>query len=413
MLTRLCLIAAMFAFCAAVWGDASSAAAPINLFGPKEYARTTGTPNEFSERFDNCEPQSQYQLVVENGKPDGTQRLSSASVLLNGAEVLRPNELNQQIGRLERPIPVSPINRLSVRLASGPDGVLNAWIECVANCLAVHMTSPAPSAEMTVPSVSVFGTLASGSDHVGVVVNGLPTFVSGSRFVANRIPLGLGSNTIVAAVTNACGLRGEDTLVIQTPIIRDHPVASTAFPTQGLVPFTPTLDSTTHLDQPIAKYRWDFDGDGFTDAEGDTLSTVTPTYDKPGLYLPRLMVEDSQGNRFSDQIGVVVVTREEIDRLLTKQWSDMKSRLADRDVEGAMKLFAEGSSKEMFRKNFELMKDILPQIVSDMAPITFDRLEGNGDVAFYKMQAEQGGKMLSFPVNFEKDSDGIWRIRFF
>ena len=187
----------------------------------------------------------------------------------------------------------------------------------------------------------------------------------------------------------------------------------TAFPTQGLAPFTPTLDSTTHFDQSIAKYRWDFDGDGFTDAEGDTLSTVTPTYDKPGLYLPRLTVEDSQGNRFSDQIGVVVVTREEIDRLLTKQWSDMKSRLADRDVEGAMKLFAEGSSKEMFRKNFELMKDILPQIVSGMAPITFDRLEGNGDVAFYKMQAEQGGKMLSFPVNFEKDSDGIWRIRFF
>jgi hypothetical protein len=413
MLTRLRLIAAMFAFCATVWGEGSSAAAPVNLFGPKEYARTTGTPNEFSERFDNCEPQSQYQLVVENGNPDGTQRLSSASVLLNGTEVLRPNELNQQIGRLERPIPVSPINMLSVRLASGPDGVLNAWIECVANCLAVHVTSPAPSAEITVPSVSVFGTLASGSDQVGVVVNGLPTFVSGSRFVANRIPLGLGSNTIVAAVTNACGLRGEDMLVIQTPIIRDHPVALTAFPTQGLAPFTPTLNSTTHLDQPIAKYRWDFDGGGITDAEGDTLSTVTPTYDEPGLYLPRLMVEDSQGNRFSDQIGVVVVTREEIDRLLTKQWSDMKSRLAKRDVEGAMKLFAEGSSKEMFRKNFDLMKDILPQIVSDMAPITFDRLEGNGDVAFYKMQAEQGGKMLSFPVNFEKDSDGIWRIRFF
>ena len=168
MLTRRRLIAAMFAFCAAVWGDASSAAAPINLFGPKEYARTTGTPNEFSERFDNCEPQSQYQLVVENGKPDGTQRLSSASVLLNGTDVIRPNELNQQIGRLERPIPVSPINRLAVRLASGPDGVLNAWIECVANCLAVHVTSPAPSAEITVPSVSVFGTLASGSDQVGV-----------------------------------------------------------------------------------------------------------------------------------------------------------------------------------------------------------------------------------------------------
>jgi len=407
------LIAVMFVFCATAWCEASFAAAPINLFGPKEYARTTGALNEFSERFDNCEPQSQYQLVVENGYPDGTRRLSSASVLLNGTEVLRPNELNQQIGRLERPIPVSPSNALSVRLASGPDGVLTAWIECVANCLAVHVTSHAPGAEITVPSVSVFGTLASGSDQIGVIVNGLPAFVSGSRFAANRIPLGVGSNTIVAAATNACGLRTEDTLVIQSPIIRDPPVALTTFPTQGLAPFTTELTSTTHLDRPIIKYRWDFDGDGVTDAEGDTLSTVTPTYDQPGLYLPRLTVEDDHGHLFSNQIGVVVVTREEIDRLLTKQWSDMKSHLAERDVEGAMKLFADGSSKEMFRKNFELMKDFLPQIVLDMGPIMFDDLKGNGDFATYKMRAEQDGKALSFPVNFEKDSDGIWRIRFF
>ena len=261
--------------------------------------------------------------------------------------------------------------------------------------------------------MSVFGALASGSDQVGVIVNGLPTFVSGGRFVANRIPLGLGSNTIVAAATNACGLRTEDTLVIQSPIIRDPPVALTTFPTQGLAPFTTELTSTTHLDRPIIKYRWDFDGDGVTDAEGDTLSTVTPTYDQPGLYLPRLTVEDDHGHLFSNQIGVVVVTREEIDRLLTKQWSDMKSHLAERDVEGAMKLFAEGSSKEMFRQNFELMKDILPQIVLDMGPIMFDDLKGNGDFATYKMRAEQDGKALSFPVNFEKDSDGIWRIRFF
>ena len=413
MLTSHRLLIVMFAFYATAWCETSSAAAPLYLFGPKEYARTTGAPNEYSERFDNCEPQSQYKLVVDNGNPDGTQRLSSASLLLNGTEILRPNELNQRIRHLEKPITVSPSNMLAVRLASGPGGVLNTWIECIANCLAVHVTSPAPGAEITVPSVSVFGAVTSGSDQVGVVVNDLPTFVSGSRFAANRIPLGLGSNTIIAAATNACGLRVEEPLVIQTPVIRDPSVALTTFPTQGLAPFTTELTSTTHLDRPIIKYRWDFDGDGFTDAEGDTLSTATHTYDQPGLYLPKLTVEDSQGNRFSDQVGVVVVTREEIDRLLTKQWSDMKSRLAERDVEGAMKLFAEGSSKGMFRQNFELMKDLLPQIVSDMGPITFKELKGNGDFASYKMQAVQDGKTLSFPVNFEKDHDGIWRIRFF
>ena len=38
-------------------------------------------------------------------------------------------------------------------------------------------TSPVPVTEITIPSVSVFDAVASGSDQVGVVVNGLPIFV--------------------------------------------------------------------------------------------------------------------------------------------------------------------------------------------------------------------------------------------
>jgi hypothetical protein len=33
--------------------------------------------------------------VVENGNPDGTQRLSSATIVLNGVEVLGSDDLNQ------------------------------------------------------------------------------------------------------------------------------------------------------------------------------------------------------------------------------------------------------------------------------------------------------------------------------
>src|SRR5262245_44108367 len=73
-------------------------AVPITLaFGPKQYIRVAGRPETFTETFQYSGP-SPCQLVVVNGKADGTQRISSALISLNGQRVFGPSDFNQQIG---------------------------------------------------------------------------------------------------------------------------------------------------------------------------------------------------------------------------------------------------------------------------------------------------------------------------
>lgn len=83
----------------------------------------------------------------------------------------------------------------------------------------------------------------------------------------------------------------------------------------------------------------------------------------------------------------------------------------DGDVEGAVTYFAEGTPREMFRYNFNLLRDQLPEILANMGSITLIRLEDN--LAEYEMIATQDGVEYSFYVEFIKDKDGVWRLTFF
>ncbi len=113
---------------------------------------------------------------------------------------------------------------------------------------------------------------------------------------------------------------------------------------------------------------------------------------------------------YQDTVAIVVQNRDQLDNLLKKKWDEMKSALMRGDVEGAVGYFAE-NSRDMYRYNFTLMTSILPTIAQDMGNITLVKIEDN--IAEYKMTAAQNGQALSFYVEFVKDKDGVWRIRFY
>jgi len=77
----------------------NSLAQPI--FGPTKVERATGAPEVQSSTFQACNTGAVYRLVVENGAA-GKDRVSSATVNLNGVEVVRPSELNQKVERFEK-----------------------------------------------------------------------------------------------------------------------------------------------------------------------------------------------------------------------------------------------------------------------------------------------------------------------
>lgn len=386
-----------------------AAAASSILFGPKTYTRTTGQPYTSTETFSNCEPEAKYQLVVVNRQEEGYKRISSARVLLNGLEVLSPDELNLQVESIQKPVFLQVQNTLEIRLASGPTGQLTIFIECVANCFEVKISSPADLSTVNRSDVLVKGTTASSAEEIGLVVNSMVAQVNENQFAANKIPLGLGKNTIIASATNSCGQKAEAKISVQVDST-DQKTLLTAHPRNGTAPLSVDLRASAVLDRPVAQYEWDLNGDGTIDSSGPAMFEISTTYDQEGLYFPTVIITDDQQHRYAETAAVNALSMARINALILQRWNGMRTALQNKDADGAAAFFAD-SAKEMYRQNFTLMKEIMPQMAADLGTPRFVKFFGDG--AFYELTSVRDGKEYSFHVEFIKDQDGLWKIRFF
>jgi hypothetical protein len=118
-----------------------SAAETTPVFGPTDYTRVAGTPQTFTETFERCGT-SACQIVVINGNPDGTQRISSASIFVNGAEVVRTRDLNQNVDSIVRSLDLTEENELTVTLAASRGGFLRVAVECEGSGAALSAFAP-------------------------------------------------------------------------------------------------------------------------------------------------------------------------------------------------------------------------------------------------------------------------------
>lgn len=94
------------------------------------FSRKTATPTteirEFSLLKNSAGP---YVLKITNGDRDGSNRISSAHILLNGVEVVTPNMLNQGAEFLSIPVALQPHNTLEVTLTAKPQGSILLTVE--------------------------------------------------------------------------------------------------------------------------------------------------------------------------------------------------------------------------------------------------------------------------------------------
>src|SRR5688572_30487661 len=134
-----------------------SAASAQEVIFTRSYVRANGAPVTVTDNFSTCDATGQFALVVENG-PGGSARISSGTVAINGVEIVREADFNQQITSFEREIPnIAAANTVAVQLASPPGGTIRVSVRALQSC-GIRITSPAEGSIVNGPQLLVRGT---------------------------------------------------------------------------------------------------------------------------------------------------------------------------------------------------------------------------------------------------------------
>ncbi len=128
----------------------SATAGTFTAFGPQTYQRGTGDPVTVRNSFSVRNPSTQYTIRVRNGGlVDGEfEKVSSSIIALNGAQVLGPEEFNQNVAVVEKAVVLQASNELAVEVRGKPGGAISLEIIGVDNDppTITATVTPAPNA---------------------------------------------------------------------------------------------------------------------------------------------------------------------------------------------------------------------------------------------------------------------------
>lgn len=101
---------------------------PIMFYGT--YERKTGAPVTVPDSFPLVGGSTgPYVLKIVNGNKDGSKRISSATVVLNGTQVVGANQFSQSVEFISVPVTLNATNQLQVTLAGTPLGTIIITVE--------------------------------------------------------------------------------------------------------------------------------------------------------------------------------------------------------------------------------------------------------------------------------------------
>ena len=195
-------------------------AGEYTVFGPQRYERGAGKPATVTSTFTSPVVGADFTLRLSSGDDQGRNRVSSGAMALNGAAILGPVDFNQQVQKIERVVPLSAQNSLSLQLASAPGSYLTVSVVGVDNIPPqLTISAPLDNTITEAATVDVLGTV-SDATPVTISVNGNPAVVSADTFHGADIPLQLGTNTILVTATDLGGNSGSTSVTVTRKVLR-------------------------------------------------------------------------------------------------------------------------------------------------------------------------------------------------
>lgn len=121
--SKIMVLAVTVSVCSVAWGQ-SGQNIPATLFD-QQFVRSTGKPSAVSNTI-SLPPMvhGPFTLSIANGDSDGGNRISSAQITLNGAQVFGPSDFNESIANLQASVNLQSVNQLTVELASNPGSLI-------------------------------------------------------------------------------------------------------------------------------------------------------------------------------------------------------------------------------------------------------------------------------------------------
>jgi RHS repeat-associated protein len=210
----------------------STASIEYVAFGPKQYIIPSGTTYTLFDNFTVTTPGTTGRVYVTNGAPDGTGRVTSASILLNGTSILSTMEFKNTVGSLTRPVALRNFNSFSYTLNGPTNSFITVYFTAPDEWPpTVTITSPAAGAAVAATSIGVTGTVADNTP-VTVTVNGVAATVTNNTSYTATVPLPAeGSNLLTVQATDAAS----HVTTVNRTVIRDTqtPVLSVTAPADG------------------------------------------------------------------------------------------------------------------------------------------------------------------------------------
>lgn len=109
----------------------------VYVFGPKTYIRETGKPREIIDSF-SVTNHGTYKIVIQNGTGK-INRISSAVIKVNDEIVVAPNEFNQRVEQIVKPVTLKRSNTISAEVRSIPESFI------IVTILGEKPPAPAPT----------------------------------------------------------------------------------------------------------------------------------------------------------------------------------------------------------------------------------------------------------------------------
>ncbi|MCD4811316.1 putative Ig domain-containing protein [bacterium] len=292
------------------------------VFGPKQYHRTEGKPNVYTDSFAGVPAEGN--IVVQNGDQAGNHRISSAIIMVNGVQVFGPNDFNQQVGQLEALISLCEENSISLELRGEPESYLTIKITGESqNYPPVADAGPDQTAFVT-DTVQLDGS--SSSDVDGDVLTYEWSFISvpagsaaplsDAAVVDPTFTLDLPGCYVAQLIVND-GLVDSDPDTVTISTDNSVPVANAGPDQTVFVDDTVTLDAggSTDVDGDLLTLTWSFVSvpDGSTASLSDP-SSVEPTFvvNVAGTYVIQLIVNDGFANSDPDTVTISTENRKPV-----------------------------------------------------------------------------------------------------